>query len=166
MLPKVCLYPRREAPVNTFYLLKIHCPKKRPFCDFFRFCTFLWSFSESSARSSDYAQNFIPFRTNPILYNNLYIFGFCAVRNRARNPRIYRNGRARGILFRFCLVFVHFRKYDTRIAICVLLEKKSLEKYCNKEKITIFALSERDKTILLIIKIFYYESNQPLFQQP
>lgn len=27
MLPKVCLYPRREAPVNTFYLLKIHAPK-------------------------------------------------------------------------------------------------------------------------------------------
>ena len=53
-------------------------PQISPFLRFFRFCTFLCTFSESRARSSDYVRKFIPFRTNPILYNNLYIFGLCA----------------------------------------------------------------------------------------
>ena len=42
MLPKVCLYPRREAPVNTFYLLNFRAPKNAlsaifPFLYFFMY---------------------------------------------------------------------------------------------------------------------------------
>ena len=36
---------------------------KTPFLRFFRFCTFLWAFSESRARYSDCVQIFILFRT-------------------------------------------------------------------------------------------------------
>ena len=115
-------------------------PKKTPFLLFFRFWTFLYPFSESRARCSWYVQNFILFRTNPILYNNLYILWICA-----RVPcfsifALYRYARVYAYMFRFCLYFVHFRKYDTKNVICVLLEKKSLEKSCNKEKCCIFAL--------------------------
>lgn len=78
---------------------------------------------------------------------------------RASRFSLYRGTRVYAYMFRFCLYFVHFRKYDTKNVICVLLAKKNLEKYCNKEKCCIFALSEHDKTILLIIKNFYYESN-------
>ena len=77
-------------------------PKKTPFLRFFRFCTFLCTFSESRACSSDYVQIFIPFRTNPILYNNLYIFGFCARLPCLPIFALYRNGRGRGI----CSYFV------------------------------------------------------------
>ena len=60
------------------------------------------------------------------------IFLFCYIEERTHAYRY---------LFRFCLYFVHFRKYDTKIVICVLLAEKSLEKYCNKEKCCIFAFS-------------------------
>ena len=63
------------GPCQYFFTFWIFTAQKTPFLRFFRFCTFLWSFSESRARYSDYVQKFIPFRTNPILYNNLYVFG-------------------------------------------------------------------------------------------
>ena len=119
MLPKVCPGSQRGLPVN-FTFKKFRAPKNA-LSAIFRFCTFLCPFSESRARSSGYVQKFILFRTNPILYNNLYVFGF-----RARVPcfsifALYRYGRGCRVLFRFCLYFVHFRKYDTKIVICVLL---------------------------------------------
>ena len=55
-------YIRDGDSLQYFLPLKISRPKKRPFCDFFRFCTFLWSFSESRACSPGYVQKFIPFR--------------------------------------------------------------------------------------------------------
>ena len=62
MLPKVCLYPRREAPVNTFYLLKIHCPK-----------------NALSAIFSDFVLFYVLFRNSvlalPIMYRNLSFLG-------------------------------------------------------------------------------------------
>lgn len=71
-------YIRNGDSPPILFTFENFAPQISPFLLFFRFCTFLWAFSESRARSSDYAQNFIPFRTNPIMYNNLYIFGFCA----------------------------------------------------------------------------------------
>ena len=120
------------TPCQYFLPLKISRPKKRPFCDFFRFCTFLCTFSESRARYSDYVQNFIPFRTNPILYNNLYIFGMYARWRRHENPRLYRNGRGRSICSDFVFILFILGNMIQKYAQSVLLEKKSLEKHCNK----------------------------------
>ena len=50
------------GPCQYFLPFENSLPKKRPFCDFFRFCTFLCTFSEFRARSSDYVQKFILFR--------------------------------------------------------------------------------------------------------
>lgn len=110
-------------PSDTFYLLKIHCPKNA-LSAIFPILYFLWAFSESRARCSDYVQifvqffkfgkisdyvqKFIPFRTNPILYNNLYVFGLRADRRGLSIFAIYRNGRGRGICSDFVFILFIF----------------------------------------------------------
>ena len=59
--PKYAYIPRGDSP-SILFTFENFVPKKSPFLRFFRFCTFLWSFSESSACSSGYVQKFIPFR--------------------------------------------------------------------------------------------------------
>ena len=56
-------YIRDGDSLPIFFTFENFAPQKSPFLRFFRFCTFLWAFSESSACSSDYVQIFIPFRT-------------------------------------------------------------------------------------------------------
>ena len=119
------------GPCQYFLPLKISRPKKAPFCDFSVFVLFYVLFRN-------------PVLAIPIVYKILSLLGlirFCTFIypfSEILYRYIQERARAR-YLFRFCLYFVHFRKYDTKIAICVLLEKKSLEKSCNKEKCCIFA---------------------------
>ena len=103
--PKYAYIPRGDSPPILF-TFENFAPQKSPFLRFFRFCTFLYPFSESRACSSEYVQIFIPFRTNPILYKNLYIFGLCARLPCFSIFALYRNGRGRGICSDF--VFILF----------------------------------------------------------
>ena len=64
--PKFFSYPkwpwfRSGGLPPILFTFQNFVPKKSPFLRFFRFCTFLCTFSESRARSSYYVQNFIPF---------------------------------------------------------------------------------------------------------
>ena len=43
--PKYAYIPRGDTP-STLFTFENFVPKKTPFLRFFRFCTFLWSFSE------------------------------------------------------------------------------------------------------------------------
>ena len=99
-------YIRDGRSLSILFTFENFASQKTPFLRFFRFCTFLCTFSESSARSSGYVQNFIPFRINPILYKNLYIFGICACVPCFSIFALYRNGRGRGICSNF--VFILF----------------------------------------------------------
>ena len=107
--------------LQYFLPLKISCPKKRPFCDFSVFVLFYGLF-----------RNTVP--ALPIMYKFLSLLGlirFCTIicifsdyvsAGVDFSILLYRGTRAyMRIVFRFCLYFVHFRKYDTKIAICVLL---------------------------------------------
>lgn len=127
------------GPCLYFPHLIFSRPKKRPFCDFSVFVLFYVLFRN-------------PVLALPEMYKNLSLLGlirFCTIIcmfsdfvpvGTGFRFSLYRGTRVYAYMFRFCLYFVHFRKYNTKIVICVLLEKKSLEKYCNKEKCCIFAV--------------------------
>ena len=111
--PKFFSYPKYayirdgDSPPILF-TFENFAPQKSPFLRFFRFCTFLCAFSESRACSSGYVQIFIHFRTNPILYNNLYILGICACLPCSSIFALYRNGRGRGICSDFVFILFIF----------------------------------------------------------
>ena len=102
------------TPSQYFLPLKISCPKKAPFCDF-----------------SDFEHFYIPFRIFLILPNFFVHFRNRGVhfrnfwvRNWARNPRIYRNGRGRDICSDF--VFILFILGN-------MIQKTEFVYYCRKK---------------------------------
>ena len=96
-------FPTQSMPISEtgtprqyFLPLKISCPKKRPFCDFSVFVLFYVLFRNFPIGP----KIFVHFRNIAVHFRNF------RVRNWARNPRIYRNGRGRGICSDF--VFILF----------------------------------------------------------
>ena len=85
-------------PRQYFLPLKISRPKKRPFCDFSVFEHFYIPFRIFMILP----KFFVHFRNRGVHFRNF------RVRNWARNPRIYRNGRGRGICSDFVFILFIF----------------------------------------------------------
>ena len=102
------------TPRQHFLPLKISCPKKRPFCDFSVFVLFYGLFRNFMILP----KFFVHFRNRCVHFRNF------RVRNWARNPRIYRNGRGRGICSDF--VFILFILGN-------MIQKTEFVYYCRKK---------------------------------
>ena len=89
---------------------------------------------------SDCVHKFILFRTNPILYNNLYIFGLCARCRCFSIFALYRYGRGRSICSDFVFILFIFGNmihktqflYNQRKKVqkSIVIKKKSLSLHC------------------------------------
>ena len=111
--PKYAYIPRGDSP-QYFLPLKISCPKKRPFCDFSVFVLFYGLFRNFPILP----KFFVHFRNRDVHFRNF------RVRNWARNPRIYRNGRGRGICSDFVFILFIFGN---------MIQKTEFVYYCRKK---------------------------------
>ena len=102
------------SPLQYFLPLKISRSKKAPFCNFSVFVLFYVLFRNFPLGP----KFFVHFRNIAVHFRNF------RVRNWARNPRIYRNGRGRGICSDF--VFILFILGN-------MIQKSEFVYYCRKK---------------------------------
>ena len=117
--PKFFSYPKyayiRDGDSLQYFLpFEFSRPKKRPFCDFSVFVLFYVLFRISP----NLPKFFVHFRNIAVHFRNF------RVRNWARNPRIYRNGRARGICSDFVFILFIFGN---------MIQKAEFVYYCRKK---------------------------------
>ena len=146
------------GPCQYFLPFEFSCPKKLPFCDF-----------------SDFVLFYVLFRNFPILpkffvhFRNICVhFRNFRVRNWARKPRIYRNGRGRGICSDFVFILFIFGNMIQKAEFVYYCRKKVKKSIAIKKKVVSLQCSSlhtdthTNKTFnnyYQLLKIFYYESS-------